>query len=113
MLGAYICLSTMAAAALGNTFSDVIGIGSAYYVERFAERIGFKPPNINPIQLDMPISRRIANMVNENMINRIDERCLNRFLILGSSFRHHIGLHLGYVPAALFEGSTEADTRYC
>lgn len=53
----------MAAAALGNTFSDVIGIGSAFYVERFAERIGFKPPNLTPIQLDMPISRRASNMV--------------------------------------------------
>lgn len=63
MLGAYICLTTMAAAALGNTLSDVIGIGSAFYVERFAERVGFQPPKLTPIQLDMPVSRRASNMV--------------------------------------------------
>uniref|UniRef100_A0A6M2DZB9 Putative product n=1 Tax=Xenopsylla cheopis TaxID=163159 RepID=A0A6M2DZB9_XENCH len=61
-LGAYICLSTMAAAALGNTISDVIGIGSAYYVERAAAYVGFKPPKLTPIQLDMPCSHRAANL---------------------------------------------------
>ncbi|XP_077298067.1 uncharacterized protein LOC143919565 [Arctopsyche grandis] len=61
-LGAYVCISTMAAAALGNTMSDVIGIGSAFYVERFAERVGFQPPKLTPIQLDMPVSRRASNM---------------------------------------------------
>jgi hypothetical protein len=33
-------ISTMAAAALGNTISDVFGIGSAVYVERVVELIG-------------------------------------------------------------------------
>lgn len=54
----------MAAAALGNTISDVIGIGSAYYVERAAAAVGFKPPRLTPIQLDMPCSHRAANLVN-------------------------------------------------
>lgn len=53
----------MGAAALGNTFSDVLGIGSAYYVERAANKIGFKPPNLTPIQLDMRSSRWAANLV--------------------------------------------------
>ncbi|KAM3961736.1 uncharacterized protein ACR2FA_004059 [Aphomia sociella] len=61
-MSAYITLSTMAAAALGNTFSDVIGIGSSYYVERAATYIGLGAPALSPIQLDMPISRRFANM---------------------------------------------------
>lgn len=52
----------MAAAALGNTFSDVMGIGSAYYVERFANYVGYQPPKLTPIQLDMPISRHCANL---------------------------------------------------
>lgn len=52
----------MAAAALGNTFSDVMGIGSAYYVERLANYIGYQPPKLTPIQLDMPISRQFANL---------------------------------------------------
>lgn len=62
-MSAYITLSTMAAAALGNTFSDVIGIGSSYYVERLAALLGLSAPALSPVQLDMPISRRFANMV--------------------------------------------------
>ncbi|CAD6215816.1 GSCOCG00000630001-RA-CDS [Cotesia congregata] len=61
-LGAIISISTMAAAALGNTISDILGIGSATYVERLAQKIGFKPPKLTPIQLDLPRSRRAANM---------------------------------------------------
>lgn len=51
----------MGAAALGNTISDIIGIGSAFYVERLANRIGFRPPKLSPIQLDMTCSRNSAN----------------------------------------------------
>ncbi|XP_074093945.1 transmembrane protein 65 isoform X2 [Cotesia typhae] len=61
-LGAIISISTMAAAALGNTISDILGIGSATYVERLAQKIGFKPPKLTPVQLDLPRSRRAANM---------------------------------------------------
>lgn len=60
-MSAYITLSTMAAAALGNTFSDVIGIGSSYYVERAAAMLGLGAPKLSPVQLDMPASRRFAN----------------------------------------------------
>lgn len=51
----------MAAAALGNTISDVLGIGSAFYVERLAEAVGVRPPKLTPIQLQMKSSRRFAN----------------------------------------------------
>ncbi|KAG6462913.1 uncharacterized protein LOC115451989 [Manduca sexta] len=61
-MSAYITLSTMAAAALGNTFSDVIGIGSSYYVERAAATLGLGAPALSPVQLDMPISRRFSNV---------------------------------------------------
>ncbi|XP_049867130.1 uncharacterized protein LOC126367586 [Pectinophora gossypiella] len=61
-MSAYITLSTMAAAALGNTFSDVIGIGSSYYVERAAAWVGLGAPALSPVQLDMPVSRRFSNM---------------------------------------------------
>ncbi|XP_044753678.1 uncharacterized protein LOC123313050 [Coccinella septempunctata] len=61
-LGSYLCISTMAAAALGNTMSDILGIGSAFYVERIANRIGFSPPKLSPIQMDMPCSRNFANL---------------------------------------------------
>lgn len=61
-LGLFMCISTMAAAALGNTISDVIGIGSAFYVEKLAEMSGVRPPKLSPIQLEMKASRRAANM---------------------------------------------------
>jgi len=60
-IGCVITISTMAAAGLGNTISDVLGIGSAYYVERAAEKVGVKPPELTPIQLEMPTARRAAN----------------------------------------------------
>lgn len=61
-LGLFMCISTMAAAALGNTISDVIGIGSAFYVEKLAEMSGVNPPKLSPIQLEMKPSRQAANM---------------------------------------------------
>nr|CAD7571139.1 unnamed protein product [Timema californicum] len=61
-IGTVVVISTMAAAALGNTISDILGLGSAWYVERMAIRVGMKPPKLSPIQLDMPISRRFANL---------------------------------------------------
>lgn len=62
-MGAVITISTMAAAALGNTISDVMGIGSAWYVEMLALKIGLKAPNLSPVQLDMKSARRFANLV--------------------------------------------------
>ncbi|XP_039291936.1 uncharacterized protein LOC111064413 [Nilaparvata lugens] len=62
-LGSVITLSTMAAAALGNTLSDVLGIGSAVYVEWTVAKFGFRPPNLSPIQLDMTSSRLASNIV--------------------------------------------------
>ncbi|XP_072378574.1 uncharacterized protein [Diabrotica undecimpunctata] len=60
-LGSYFCFTTMGAAALGNTLSDIMGIGSAFYVERLANRIGFRPPKLSPMQLDMNCCRNSAN----------------------------------------------------
>lgn len=41
----------MAAAALGNTISDVAGIGSAWYVEELANKVGIKDPKLTPSQI--------------------------------------------------------------
>ena len=41
-LGMTLGISTMAAAALGNTISDLCGIGSAWYVETWATKLGKK-----------------------------------------------------------------------
>lgn len=41
----------MAAAALGNAISDVAGIGSAWYVEELASKVGIKDPDLTPSQM--------------------------------------------------------------
>lgn len=61
-LGTKLGISTMAAAALGNTISDMLGIGSAWYVESFADRLGAHPPDLTPEQLEMSSSRICANL---------------------------------------------------
>ncbi|CAI6364938.1 unnamed protein product [Macrosiphum euphorbiae] len=38
------------------------GIGSSYYVEQLVIKLGLKPPNLTPLQLDMNCSRRAANL---------------------------------------------------
>lgn len=62
-LGLIMTISTMAAAALGNTISDVLGIGSAVYVERMVELIGIRSPDLTPVQMEMKSSRRASNLV--------------------------------------------------
>lgn len=62
-LGMIMTISTMAAAALGNTISDVLGIGSAVYVERLVELLGIRAPPLTAIQLEMKTSRRFSNFV--------------------------------------------------
>ncbi|CAF1583300.1 unnamed protein product [Adineta ricciae] len=53
-LGAAFCLSTMAAAALGNAVSDVMGIGLADRIERtcgrFLSMFGINPPKLTTVQ---------------------------------------------------------------
>lgn len=63
VFGTIFCLSTMAAAGLGNTISDVVGIGSAHYIERGCEIMGLRPPKLSTIQMEMKISRSCANWV--------------------------------------------------
>eukprot|EP00662_Eupelagonemidae_sp_cell21_P004904 gene4904-56719_t len=47
----------MAAAALGNTFSDAMGVFSGGMVEDFAVRCGFEAPVLSRAQEDMPATR--------------------------------------------------------
>ncbi|XP_012152047.1 uncharacterized protein LOC100876782 isoform X2 [Megachile rotundata] len=62
MLNKRFPISTIAAAALGNTISDIIGIGSVHYVERLAQRIGFEAPKLTPVQLNLKKTKAAANM---------------------------------------------------
>ena len=48
---------------LGNTLSDVAGIGSAFYVELMAEKIGITLPDLQPAQLERPSARWAGNIV--------------------------------------------------
>ena len=67
-IGTVFGLSTMAAAALGNTISDLAGIGSAWYVENAAEKIGVKAPPLTNAQLESSKARWSANAVSNNAI---------------------------------------------
>lgn len=63
MLGSFMVISTMAAAALGNTMGDVLGLCCAGTVESLATKIGVKAPQLSPIQLNMKSSRLVSNVV--------------------------------------------------
>eukprot|EP01066_Platyproteum_vivax_P006092 Platyproteum_vivax@DN1924_c0_g1_i1.p1 len=80
--------STMAAAAWGNLFSDVLGVFSGGWIELAALRMGFKPPRLLPHQLKLPITR---------LMNHI-----------GSSIGVSIGCILGMCPL-LFIDTKEAE----
>ncbi|XP_032592619.1 transmembrane protein 65 isoform X2 [Drosophila grimshawi] len=60
-LGHFITLSTMAAAGLGNTISDVMGITMATYVEEGCQLLGLKPPQMTPAQFELKSSRRASS----------------------------------------------------
>lgn len=62
-IGTGLGISTMAAAALGNTISDLAGIGSAWYVENIAVKIGIKAPLLTTEQLEGMAARWSANLV--------------------------------------------------
>ncbi len=61
-LGAALGITTMAAAGLGNAISDVFGIGSAWYVERWTSRLGVRPPPLTIEQLELSSARLAANI---------------------------------------------------
>lgn len=56
-LGVTLGISTMAAAGLGNALSDVAGIGSAWWVEWAAHRVGIRPPSLSLAQSEMRSTR--------------------------------------------------------
>ncbi|XP_034135044.1 transmembrane protein 65 isoform X2 [Drosophila guanche] len=60
-LGHFITLSTMAAAGLGNTISDVMGITMATYVEHGCQILGLKQPQMAPAQFELKSSKRASS----------------------------------------------------
>ena len=79
----------MAAAALGNTLSDVFGVGSAWYVEASARRLGMNPPNLTDEQLDSRSARIATNA--------------------GRALGVAIGFVLGMFPLLFYATATEED----
>ncbi|CEF59438.1 Transmembrane protein 65 [Strongyloides ratti] len=60
-IGTIFTISTMAAAALGNTISDVSGVGLAHYVEIIVGKFGIKHPDLSADQLNSKKGRLISN----------------------------------------------------
>ncbi|KAG0427196.1 hypothetical protein HPB47_025703 [Ixodes persulcatus] len=54
--------ATGTTAGLGNAISDAAGIGSAWYVEKLAVKIGVQAPGLTPAQLEMAATRWSANI---------------------------------------------------
>ncbi|KAH8263420.1 hypothetical protein KR044_008763 [Drosophila immigrans] len=60
-MGHFITVSTMAAAGLGNTISDIIGITTASYVETLCQLLGLKQPRMLPQQFELKSSKRASS----------------------------------------------------
>lgn len=95
-VGMIMTISTMAAAALGNTISDVLGIGSAVYIERLVEVIGIRAPKLSPVQLEMKSSRRASNFVNNEINILITDQVLICLFISGSCIWNNCWLFIGH-----------------
>ncbi|CAK9294142.1 unnamed protein product, partial [Gordionus sp. m RMFG-2023] len=61
-LGAMLGISTMAAAALGNIISDIVGIGLAHYIEILAGSFGVPTPDLNFKQQNMKSAKLFKNL---------------------------------------------------
>uniref|UniRef100_A0A0K0ESN4 Transmembrane protein 65 n=1 Tax=Strongyloides stercoralis TaxID=6248 RepID=A0A0K0ESN4_STRER len=61
-IGTIFTISTMAAAALGNTISDVSGVGLAHYVEMIVGKFGINHPDLSADQLNSKKGRLISNI---------------------------------------------------
>jgi len=89
-LGLMLGITTMAAAAVGNTISDVAGVGMGSYIESFANRMGFAMPALTPQQLDMKKTRFASSF--------------------GAAFGVSIGCLLGMFPLLFIQhGDGDAD----
>uniref|UniRef100_A0A1I8HPG2 Transmembrane protein 65 n=1 Tax=Macrostomum lignano TaxID=282301 RepID=A0A1I8HPG2_9PLAT len=87
-LGAAFCISTLAAAALGNWVSDLAGLSLASWVEGMTSRLGFETPRLTPQQLELRSTRWAT--------------------VFGRSLGISLGCLLGMLPL-LFIDTDEAD----
>ena len=61
-LGVAFGFSTMAAAALGNTFSDALGVWAGGLIDRVAEWFGIPPHGLSQAQLKLPRPRLASQL---------------------------------------------------
>ena len=59
-IGGVLCLSTMAAAGLGNMVSDIVGMGATGYIERYATKLGLPNPGLTAAQRQLPKVKQIG-----------------------------------------------------
>jgi len=59
MIGSTFRLSTLACAALANTFADVLGISIGNTVESMTARLGLPKAGLSHLQVELPIVRRV------------------------------------------------------
>jgi hypothetical protein len=60
VIGSSFRLSTLACAAMANTFADVFGISVGNTVEAWTGRLGFPQANLTPEQTALPAVRKIS-----------------------------------------------------
>lgn len=90
-IGMTLGISTMAAAALGNTISDLIGISMTWYVEKWATRMGIREPFLTPNQMASSYVKWAINM--------------------GRTLGVTIGCLLGMLPLLFLSGSTNETSK--
>lgn len=103
-IGTGLGISTMAAAALGNTISDLAGIGSAWYVENIAVKIGIKAPELSPEQLEGMSARWSANVVrfSSQSFKKHCKRAWQWFYVHGwSRIESRVSTECGYASVAI------------
>ena len=59
-IGSSFQLSTLACAALANTFADVFGISIGNTVEKYTGRIGIPQAKLTNVQTELPVMKRIS-----------------------------------------------------
>merc|ERR1719401_853862 len=60
LVGSTFQLSTLACAAIANTFADVLGISIGNTVEALSSRCGVPAADLTPAQAEMPLVRRLG-----------------------------------------------------
>lgn len=108
-MGMFMCISTMAAAGLGNTLSDVLGLGLAHYVERFCEFVGLRPPRLTQEQMELKSSRRVASYVSliGLLLLLFDFGYLKWNFHIGTRIGYYDWMLVGYVSTAVHEKEKE------